>query len=273
MSKHPFRVAIEAGANKEELGKLFAPDVSIKAPMLTKPVKGAKDVLNIIDYAATLASPIQYTLEVRDSNQTFLLWKGNAGGFTLEAATILVDDEEGLIREVRVLMRPWPVVTIFRNAMYKKLSATIPQDYWELQPKPADGGKPRKFTPITLKPIDSAPDLALHSPMLAKSVRGKAEVEAALKMAHAIQSASSYTSIIATPNLIVELFDCDADGHPMEGMWVSRLNQDGQIDDLTVYMRPYPAVTVLRTMAKALAEKTAAFSFLNQEYWELATPA
>jgi hypothetical protein len=185
----------------------------------------------------------------------------------------LVDDEEGLVREVRVLMRPWPVVTIFRNFMYEKLSATIPQNYWELQPKPADGGKPRKFTPITLKPIDSAPDLALHSPMLAKSVRGNVEVDAALKMAHAIQSASSYTSIIATPNLIVELFDCGADGYPMEGMWVSRLNQDGQINGLTVYMRPYPALTVLRTMAKALAEKTPAFSFLNEGYWELPTSA
>jgi hypothetical protein len=141
----------------------------------------------------------------------------------------------------------------------------LPQDYWELQPKPAGSGESRKFTPLALKQIDTAPDLALHSPMLAKSVRGKADVEAALKMAHAIQSASSYTSIIATPNLMVELFDCDADGYPMEGMWVSRLNQDGQIDDLTVYMRPYPAVTVLRTMAKALAEKTPAFSFLNED--------
>jgi hypothetical protein len=39
------------------------------------------------------------------------------------------------------------------HAMYKELSATISPDYWELQPKPADGGKPRKFTPIALKPI------------------------------------------------------------------------------------------------------------------------
>jgi hypothetical protein len=273
VSKHPFRAAIEAHANEEEFGKLFAPDVVIMAPMLTRPVKGARDVLNIVSGAVQVAGPIEYTLEVRDSKQTFLFWKGNAGGFTLEAVTILVDSDDGLIREVRVLMRPWPVVTIFRNAMYKALSASVPHDYWELQPKPADSGGSRKFTPLALKQIDTAPDFALHSPMLAKSVHGKADVEAALKMAHAIQSASSYTSIIATPNLIVELFDCDADGYPMEGMWVSRLNQDGQIDDLTVYMRPYPAVTVLRTMAKALAEKTPAFSFLNEGYWELATSA
>jgi hypothetical protein len=101
----------------------------------------------------------------------------------------------------------------------------------------------------------------------------RAQVDAALKMAHGIQSASSYTSIIAMSDLIVELFHCDADGYPMEGMWVSRLNRDGQINDLTVYMRPYPAVTVLRTRAKALAERTPAFSFLDEGHWELATSA
>src|SRR5262245_28621252 len=137
MSKHPFRVAIETQASDESFRKLFATDVIIDAPMLTKPVKGVRDVVNIIGHAAKLAGPIQYTLEVRDSKQTLLFWKGRAGGFTLDAVTILVDGDDGLICKVRVLMRPWPVVTFFRDAMYKALSATVPKDYWELQPKPA----------------------------------------------------------------------------------------------------------------------------------------
>src|SRR5215831_7238832 len=93
--------------------------------MLTRAVKGVRDVVNIIGHAAKLASPIQYTLEVRDSKQTIIFWSGNVGGFTLEAATILVEGDDALIREIRVLMRPWPVVTIFRNAMYVALSWTI----------------------------------------------------------------------------------------------------------------------------------------------------
>ena len=74
--------------------------------------------------------------------------------------------------------------------------------------------------------------------MLAKSVHGKADIEAAVGLAHEIQSASSYTSLIATPDLLVELFYCDADGYPMEGLWVQKLNEQGQIYDLTVYLRP-----------------------------------
>jgi hypothetical protein len=266
MKKHPFRIVIENHADKESFKKLFAPNVVLKAPMLTKPIVGVDQVLNVVSNAAQVAGPIRYTLEVSDSKQTILLWSGLAGGHTLEAATILVDGEDGLIHEVRVLMRSWPVVTIFRNEMYKRLSAAIPQDYWELGPKPADTGKPREFTPIALKPIEIAPDVVLHSPILAKSVSGKKEVEESVKLAHEVQSPSSYTSIIATPDLLIELFDCDADGHPMEGFWIQKLNKQGQINDLTVMLRPYPAVTVLRNMAKALAEKR---GFLGDEYWEL----
>src|SRR5262245_3702048 len=266
MTKHPFRVAIESGASKEKFSKLFSPNVVLWAPMLTKPVTGVDQVLNVVRNAATIAGPIQYTLEVSDGKQTFLLWKGKAGGFPLEAATILVDGDDGLIREVRVLMRSWPVVTIFRDAMYRALAATIPQDYWELGPKPAETGTPRKFTPIALKPLEAASDMELHSPILAKSVSGRGPVEEALKVAHEVQSRSSYTSIIATPGLLIELFDCDADGYPMEGLWIQKLNKQGQIYDLTVMLRPYPAVTVLRNMTKRLAEQA---GLLGDEYWEL----
>jgi hypothetical protein len=270
MTKHPFRVAIETGAGKEKFSMLFSPNVVLWAPMLTKPVTGTSTVLEVIGHAVRLAGPIQYTLEVRDAKQTLLLWKGQVGGFPLEAATILVVGDGGLIHEVRVLMRSWPVVTIFRDMMYKALSATIPQDYWELAPKPAETGIQRQFAPIALKPIETAPYMALHSPILAKRVSGKIHVEEAVKLAHEVQSRSSYTSIIATPDLLIELFDCDADGYPMEGMWIQKVNEQGQIYDLTVMLRPYPAVTVLRNRAKELAEKR---GLLGAEYWELPTCA
>ena len=237
------------------------------APMLTRPVIGVSHVLDVVSNAAAIAGPIQYTLEVSDSRQTLLLWKGKVGGFVLEAATILVDDDDGLIRQIRVLMRPWPVVTLFRNAMYEKLSASLSEDYWELGPRSTDIGPHRTFTPIALKPIEIAPDMVLHSPMLAKSVSGRRLVEEAVALAHDVQSRSSYTSIIATPDLLIELFDCDADGYPMEGMWIQKLNAEGHIYDLTVMLRPYAAVTVLRNKTKELADKR---GLLGNEYWELA---
>jgi len=267
MKKHPFRIAIENHVGEDAFAKLFSPDVVLWAPMLTKPVVGVTQVLDVVSHAAKIAGPIRYTLEVNDTKQTVLLWNGTVEGHTLEAATRLVDGGDGLIREVRVLMRPWPITKIFRDQMFKELSNKLPQDYWELGPKPV---KPRVFTSIALKPIEMAPDMVLHSPILAKSVSGKALVDDSLKLAHEVQSPSSYTSIIATPDLLIEIFDCDADGYPMEGLWIQKLNSQGQICDLTVMLRPFPAVTVLRNMAKDLAGKR---GILGDEYWNLAKAA
>jgi hypothetical protein len=266
MSKHPFRIAIESGASHEALDRLFSRDAVLLAPMLVKPVASVRQILTVIGHAAQIAGPIQYTLEVRDPKQTFLFWKGLVQGFPLEAVTVVVDDDHGLIREIRVLMRSWPIVKLFRDAMYEALAATIPKDYWELGPRQRNNGQPRQLTPIALKPVEMAPNVVLHSPILAKAVSGKREVEQSIHLAHEVQSASSYTSIIATPEMIIELFGCDADGHLMEGMWIHKLDKDGLVNDLTVMLRPYPAVTVLRTMAKELAEKR---GFLEKDFWDL----
>jgi hypothetical protein len=267
MSKHPFRTAIENRASRDELASLLAPGVVLMAPMLSKPVTEAERVANVLACAAQVAGPIEYTLETRDPRQTFLMWNGHSHGFDLQAVTIVVDDSDGLIQEIRVLMRPWPVVALFRDDMYKLLADVVPQDHWELQPKAEPAG-PRHFTPIGLRPVGPAPDMVLHSPMLAKSVQGKAEVTEAVRIAHEVQSASSYTSIIATPDLLIELFDCDADGYPMEGIWVRTLNADDLVSSLTVYLRPYPAVTVLRNQARQIAGQGDGF-LSGDEYWEL----
>src|ERR1700733_593447 len=99
MSKHPFRRTIERGGGAE-LVKLLAPDVVLWAPMLTQPIRGAQEAVDVLSLAAQIAAPIEYTLEVSDGTQTILVWRGNAGGFRLEAATILTDNPDGLIREI-----------------------------------------------------------------------------------------------------------------------------------------------------------------------------
>lgn len=266
MSKHPFRLAIEGGNPAEDLARLIAPDAVIYPPMLTKPVRGAENVVRILAAAAKHAAPIEYEYELSDGTQTFLIWKGKAGGFKLEATTIITENELGLITELRVVMRPWPVVTLFRDAMYEELSGVIPQDHWALLPKPAGTGEPRQFTAIALKDLTYSSDVVLHSPMLARSVSGHDEVKEAVRLAHQVQSPSSYTTIIATTELVFELFDCDADGHPMEGVWLRKLNAAGEVTDLTVMLRPYPATTVLRNQTRELAQRSALSS---DDYWEL----
>ncbi len=146
-------------------------------------------------------------------------------GHNLQACTILVDGDDGLVGQIRVLMRPWRSRSYFVMRCLRYSVPEFQRNPGSWVPSQSRRG-PRQFTPIAFKQIDLAPDIVLHSPMLAKSVSGKQQVASAVGLAHQIQSASSYTSIIATPNLIIELFDCDADGYPMEGMWIQKINSE-----------------------------------------------
>jgi hypothetical protein len=248
--RHPLRAAIENGASKDDLKNVFALNVVLYAHTLSKPIHGFDNTIKVICAAVKIASPIQYTLQVSDNRQTFLFWEGHTGGKKFMACTILVEGEDGLTSEIRVVMRPWTITTLFRKAMYKELSAAIPADYWQFSPEVIMEEGSREFTAIAIQKIPLAHDFELHSPIVARSIAGKDNVEQALKLTHAVQSRSSYTSIIATPDMMIELFNCDADGHPMEGLWLSKLNAKGQIYDLTVYLRPYSSVSILRTKSK-----------------------
>lgn len=138
MAKHPLRLATETGASDKELVGLLAPDAVIYSSILTQPVRGAESVAKILSAEARIAGPIDYEHELNDGKQTFLIWRGTTNGFTLGAATIVTDNPDRLISEVRVIMRPWPVVTVFRDAMHEELSAVVPDKAWELQARPSD---------------------------------------------------------------------------------------------------------------------------------------
>lgn len=249
--KHPYRVAMENFVSKEELKTIFARNVVLYSHMLSKPVHGIETVIEVVYPAIQFVSHIVYTLQVSDSLQTFLFWEGNTGGKKFKACYILVDGEDGLITEMRVVMRPWQIATLFRSMMYKELSNVVPDDYWEPDPSQVIKEGSRTFTSIALEKIPLARDFELHSPILARPMKGKESAVQALKLAQSIRSRSSYRSIIATPDMVIELFDCDAAGNPMEGLWVSKLNEQGQVYDLTVYLRPYPSVAILRSNAKS----------------------
>ena len=63
-----------------------------------------------------------------------------------------------------------------------------------------------------------------------------------------------------SPSLITE-----SSSRPIPGTGSNPGNS--QIYDLTVYLRPYPAVTVLRNMTKDLGEKRGVL--VGQDYWQL----
>ena len=73
-----------------------------------------------------------YTDEFRHGAKTVLVWEGTIEGHKLQSFELIEDDAEGRIVERSVAMRPYPVVSIFRNAMAKRLAGLLPEEYWAL---------------------------------------------------------------------------------------------------------------------------------------------
>ena len=52
-------------------------------------------------------------------------------GRKIESFEVIVDDEQGLIVERTIAMRPYPAVKQFRNAMHASLKDKLPPDVWD----------------------------------------------------------------------------------------------------------------------------------------------
>ena len=73
-----------------------------------------------------------YTAEFKvDEHTTFLRWEGTIEGHKLESLEVIVDDEQGLMVERTVALRPYPAVNLFRDAMYEALKDNLPPDVWD----------------------------------------------------------------------------------------------------------------------------------------------
>jgi hypothetical protein len=265
MSTHPFRAASESGASPEQFAALFAPDVTFHTPILTKPVSGKDIVLPVIPYAATVTGKPRYTQEIRADTQTVLLWNGMVEGYALQGATVLIDDAAGQIRDITILMRPYPVVTLFQHSMYQRFASSIPADHWVLAAEPAS--RPHnQATSVMLPPapLSLAPDVTLQSPVLTKEVRGKDQVAAVQKAVSALYGARSYQATFSTATQRITLWEAPINGYTAQGLSIDTVDAQERIIEMTELMRPWPVVTLLREalLAQSLA-------FLTPDYWTL----
>jgi hypothetical protein len=52
-------------------------------------------------------------------------------GHKIESLEVIVDNEQGLIVERTIALRPFPAVKLFRDAMYASLKDKLPPDVWD----------------------------------------------------------------------------------------------------------------------------------------------
>lgn len=135
MDKHPLRQFKESAIpSLDGLKDLLADDVVFSSPIFSREVTG-KDLVAEVMLTSTTVRDGQFTHEFRQGNETVLIWEGTIDGHKLVSFELLVDDGYGRIKFRSVAFKPYPVIELFRTAMYDKLKDIIPHDMWFLQPQ------------------------------------------------------------------------------------------------------------------------------------------
>jgi hypothetical protein len=130
---HPLRKLRESGkATVAQVSALLADNVVFNSPILVRPIEGREAVAAIFAQSSSTRGSGTYTAEFKlDERTTFLRWLGTMAGHKIESLEVIVDNEQGLIVERTVALRPYPAVKLFRDAMQASLKDKLPPDVWD----------------------------------------------------------------------------------------------------------------------------------------------
>jgi hypothetical protein len=130
---HALRKLRESGRSTPgQVSTLLAEDVVFNSPILVRPIAGREAVAAIFAQSSSTRGSGRYTAEYKlDDRTTFLRWEGTIDGRKLESLEVIVDNEQGLIVERTIAMRPYPAVKLFRDAMDASLKDKLPPDVWD----------------------------------------------------------------------------------------------------------------------------------------------
>ena len=130
---HPLRKLREAGQpTRAQVGELLAENVVFNSPILARSIQGREAIAAIFAQSSSTRGSGAYTAEYKlDDRTTFLRWEGTMDGHKIESFEVIVDDEDGLIAERTIALRPFPAVKLFRDAMYASLKDKLPPDVWD----------------------------------------------------------------------------------------------------------------------------------------------
>jgi len=97
-------------------------------------------------------------------------------------------------------------------------------------------------------------DVVLHSPVLFRGFEGRETVSTVLTHVAATLENFSYTDELAEGDTVVLRFKATVGDRELEGIDFLELDDEGNVRELTVFMRPFSALTVFNEQMKARLE-------------------
>jgi hypothetical protein len=117
-----FRAAVEA-KDIDAASELFAEDVVFHSPATFHPFVGRETVTRLLGLVADTFEDFRYTDEFETGAAHALVFRAGIGGREIEGIDLLRLDEDGLIADFTVMLRPLSGLMPFAEAMGAKATA------------------------------------------------------------------------------------------------------------------------------------------------------
>jgi hypothetical protein len=118
---HPFRKAVEARDHAAAVETL-APDVVFHTPVRYKQVEGREAASVVLGAALTVLEDFRYTDELEGPGTLALRFEARVGDREVEGVDLLRFDDDGLIADFTVMVRPLSGVNAVAEAMARELA-------------------------------------------------------------------------------------------------------------------------------------------------------
>lgn len=120
---HPFRAAIEA-RDIDAAAALLSPDVEFRSPVAFVPYRGRDTAAAVLHAVSNVFEDFSYLREIgaSDSRDHALVFQARVGDKHVEGCDLLRTDENGLIEELVVMVRPMSAMLALAEAMQVQLS-------------------------------------------------------------------------------------------------------------------------------------------------------
>jgi hypothetical protein len=115
-----FRAAVESG-DIDTVEELFAEDIVFHSPATFHPFVGRETVTGLIRIVAETFEDFRYTDEFEADGAHALVFRAGIGGREIEGLDLMRFDEDGLIVDFTVMLRPLSGLVPFAQAMGEKV--------------------------------------------------------------------------------------------------------------------------------------------------------
>ncbi len=113
---HPFRAAVEAG-DHAAMVDLLAEDITFFSPVAHKPFEGRAAASEVLAAVLRTLTEFTYTDELTGDGTHALIFRARVGGRDVEGLDHIVEDADGKIAKLTVMMRPLSAIVAMGEAM------------------------------------------------------------------------------------------------------------------------------------------------------------